>query len=210
MKQFLISFFVIIPVVLFSQDKNSDNKPDITKRPILSVSSKAFNIKNLCFTKFQYSMEGETLETVFQIENLTNSPLQLYAFVVASYEKEYITKSSFESPDLDDKNLIKNIRAYPDDLANFEYVEKDENGVDQKVYYKYPKNIKAGTFFDIDGKDTGQPYVVNDSLIVRVNHFNKFMKNYYFFNTITILLFDAADETLVFSQNYTVRPIRRR
>ena len=205
MKQFLISFFVIIPAVLFSQNQGSENRLDIKKRPTLSISSKFFTVKTLSFTKLQYDMSEEFLETVFRIENLTNTPIEFYAFVIASYESEYITRSSFESPDLEDRVLIKNIRAYPDDLTNFEYSEPDENGVEQKVYYKYPKNIKAGV-----EEVTGKPYVVNDAIIVRVRHYNKFVKNYYFFNTITILLFDAEDEKLVFSQRYTVKPIRRR
>ena len=204
MKKFLISFFVIIPVVLFSQDKSSDNILDIKKKPVLSVSSKLFKVKNLTFSRFEYDINGEILETFFQIENLTNTPLELYAFVIATYEKEYITQSSFESPDLEDRVFIKNIKAYPDDLTNFEYTEKDENGVDQKVYQKYPKNIKAGI-----NADTGKPYVINDTVIFKARHFSKYVKNYYFFNTITILIFDAEDEELVFSQNYTVRPIRR-
>jgi hypothetical protein len=206
MKKFLISFFVIIPVVLFSQDKSSGDRLDIKKKPILSLSSDSFKLKELDFSRFQYDISGECLETVFQIENLTNAPLQFYIFVIATYEKEYITKvSSFDRPVAVDSNLIKNIQAFPEDLTNFEYTEADDKGVDQKVYQKFPKNIKAG----ID-QETGKPYIVNDSMIFRAKHFNKFVKNYYFFNTVTILVFDADDEKLVFSQNYKVRPIRRR
>ena len=205
MKQFLIFIFIIIPVVLFSQDKNSDNKLDVKKRMTTAVASKLFKVKDLSFSKMQYDAYGDLLETVFQIENLANTQLQLYIFVIATYESEYIPKSSFESPDLEDRVLIKNIQTSPDDLKNFEYTEADENGVEQKVYYKYPKNIKAGI-----NQETSKPFVVDDKFIVTVRHFNKFSKNYYFFNTITILIFDAEDEKLVFNQNYTVRPIRRR
>ena len=204
MKQFLISFFVIIPVVLFSQDKSSGDRLDAKKKPVVSVSSDLFNLKNLTFTKFQYDMSGESLETVFQIENTTHVPLELYIFVIATYEQEHVKKSSFEFPDIEDPTLIKNIQTYPDDLANFEYTEADENGVDKKTYQKYPKNIKAGI-----EQDTGKPYVVYEKSIFRIKHFSKFRKNYYFFNAITILVFDAEDEKLVFSQNYKVQPIRR-
>jgi hypothetical protein len=206
MKQFLISFFVIIPVVLFSQDKNSENRLDVKKRPVISVSSKIFKVKDLSFTKLQYDVSGDILETVFRIENLINTPSEFYIFVIATYEREYIPKSSFESPALEDRVLIKNIQTYPDDLTNFEYTEEDENGVEQKVYYKYPKNIKAG----ID-QETGKPYVLTNKMIFRARHFSKYdKKEYYFFNTINIMIFDAEDEELVFSQNYMVRPIRRR
>jgi len=204
MKQLLISFFVI-PVVLFSQDKSTGDRLDIRNKPVLSVSSDLFKLRNMCFSKFQYDISGETLETVFQIENLTNAQLQFYIFVIASYELDHITKfSSFDRPIPIDDNLIKNIQAYPGDIANFEYTETDENGVDKKVYQKYPKNIKAG----ID-QETGKPHIVHDTIIFRSKHFSKFVKNYHFFNTVTILVFDADDEKLVFCQNYRVRPIRR-
>ena len=205
MKQFLISFFVIIPVVLFSQDKSSGDRLDITKKPILALASESFKIKNLSFSKFQYDITGESLETVFQIENLIHPPLEFYIFVIATYELDHITKfSSFDRPIPVDNNLIKNIQAYPGDIANFEYTDTDENGVDIKVYQKYPKDIKAGI-----NQETGKPHIVHDTIIFRAKHFSKFVKNYHFFNTVTILVFDADDEKLVFSQNYKVRPIRR-
>jgi hypothetical protein len=162
-----------------------------------------FHVKDLSFTRLEYDAGGEFLETSFRIENLTNVPIELYIFVVATFEKGYIPYSSFESLELEDRNWTKNFKPFPDDLTNFEYTDKDEKGEEKKFYYKYPKNIKAG--IDLA---TGKPYHIEEKFIFRGRHFNPYGKNYYFFNTITILIFDAADEKLVFSQNYAVKPRR--
>lgn len=203
MKQLLISLFLITPVLLFSQDKGADNQFDIKKQPVLSVFTDLFKVKNVTFTREQRDNYGEILGTEFQLENLTNVSMDLYIFVIATYENEYITKSSFEKPELEDRNLIKLIQTYPDEVTNYEYTQKDSAGAEKKVYQKYPKNIKAG----ID-KNTGKAYKLEDSLTFRCRHFSKFMKKYYFFNEITLLIFDS-DEKLIYRQNYSVKPVKR-
>lgn len=203
MKHLIISLFLITPALLFSQDKSAVNKIDLKKEPVLSVFTDLFKLKNLSFSREQPDNTGEELETEFQLENLTNVSMDLYIFVIATYEKEYITKSSFESPVLDDKEKIKLIHVYPDDISNFEYVIKDDSGVEKKVYQKYPKNIKAG----INTK-TGKPYTLNEILTFRSRNISKFMKKYFFFNQITILIFDT-DEKLLFRQSYSVKPVKR-
>jgi len=203
MKHLIISLLVITPVMLFSQDKAADKKLDLKKQPVLSIFSDLFKVKNLSFSKEQPDNSGEILETEFQIENLTNVSMDLYIFVVATYEKEYVTKSSFEKPDAEDRNLIKLIQTYPDEISNYEYTVKDSTGAETKVYQKYPKNVKAG----ID-KKTGKPYTLNDIITFRSLHLSKFLKRYYFFNEITIMIFDS-EEKLLFRQNYTVKPVKR-
>ena len=208
MKHLLISLFLITPMLLFSQekvsqDKVSDNKLDLKKEPVLSIFTDLFKVQNLSFSRTLNQDTGEFLETEFQIENLTDVSMDLYIFVIATYEKEYIPKSSFEKPELEDLTLIKLKKTYPDDLANFEYVVKDSTGAEKKVFQKYPKNIKAG----IDIK-TGKAYTLDDDLTFRCKHLSKFVKKYYFFNEITILIFDS-DEKLLFRQNYLVKPIKR-
>ncbi len=203
MKHLLIILFLITPVFLFSQDKGADNKLDIKKEPVLSIFTDLFKVQNLTFSKIQTDSNGEILETQFQIENQTNIPVNLYIFVIATYEKEYITKSSFEKPSMEDTKLIKLIQTYPDDISNYEYIIKDQSGAEKKVYQKYPKNIKAG----ID-KKSGKPYTLNDTITFSSRHFSKYMKNYYFFNEITILIFDT-EEKLLFRRNYNVKPIKR-
>jgi hypothetical protein len=203
MKHLLISLLLITPVLLFSQDKGADSQFDIKKQPVLSIFTDLFKVNNVTFTKEQKDYYGEYLGTEFQIENLTNVPMDLYIFIVATYEYEYITKSSFEKPDLEDRNLVKLIQTYPDEVSNYEYTQKDSTGAEKKVYLKYPKNIKAG----ID-KNTGKAYRLEDSFTFRCRHFSKYIKNYYFFNEITLLIFDS-DEKLIYRQNYTVKPIKR-
>jgi len=203
MKHLIISLFLITPALLFSQDKVADSKIDLKKEPVLSIFTDLFKLKNLSFSRLQPDNTGEILETEFQLENNTNVSMDLYIFVIATYEKEYLTKSSFERPDLEDKNTIKLIQVYPDELSNYEYIVKDEAGVEKKIYQKYPKNIKAG----ID-KKTGKPYNLNEIITFRSRNFSKFMKKYYFFNQITILIFDS-EEKLLFRQNYIVNSVKR-
>lgn len=203
MKHLVISLFLIIPALLFSQDKSAETKIDLKKEPVLSIFTDLFKLKNLSFSREQPDNSGEVLETEFQLENLTNVSMDLYIFVIATHEKEYLTKSSFERPDLDDKNTIKLIQVYPDDLSNYEYIVKDESGTEKKIYQKYPKNIKAGI-----NKRTGKPYTLDEIITFRSRNLSKFMKKYYFFNQITILIFDA-EETLLFRQSYAVKPLKR-
>ena len=203
MKHFLISLFLIIPVFLFSQDKGTTVKMDPKKIPVQSVRSELFKIINLSISKLQPDNTGEVLETQFQVENQTNIPVELYIFVVATYEREYITKSSFEKPSLDDRNPIKFIVTYPDEIVNYEYTEKEASGAEKKLYYKTPKNIKAG----ID-KKTGKPYRLEDIITFSSKHFSKYRKNYLFFNEVTILIFDT-EEKLLFHQNYSLKPVKR-
>ncbi len=203
MKHLIITLFLIIPALLFSQDKSAGTTIDIKKEPVLSIFTDLFKLKNLSFAKEQPDNSGEVLETEFQLENLTNVSMDLYIFVIATHEKEYITKSSFERPDLDDKKLIKLIQVYPDDLSNYEYIVKDASGADKKIYQKYPKNIKAGI-----NNITGKPYTLDDLLTFRSRILSKFLKNYYFFNQVTILIFDN-EEKLLFRQSYAVKPIKR-
>lgn len=194
---------MITPALLFSQDKSAETKPDLKKEPILSIYTDLFKLKNLNFSRLQPDITGEILETEFQLENLTNVSMDLYIFVIATYESEYIPKSSFESPELEDSNLIKLIKTYPDDITNFEYIVKDSTGADKKIYQKYPKNIKSG--IDVN---TGKPFTLNEIITFRSRLLSKFMKQYYFFNHITILIFDT-DEKLLFRQNYIVNSVKR-
>ena len=203
MKHLLLTLFLLTPALLFSQDKNADTKLDITKEPVLSVQTNLFKMKNLQFSKLLRDEKGETLETQFQIENLTNISMDFYIFVIATYEKESPIETSFDKINTEDKNPIKLIKTYPDDLPNYEYTVKDITGSDKKVYQKYPKNIKAGV-----NKDTGKPYTLNDVVTFHSFHVSPFIKKYHFFNEVTILIFDS-DEKLVFRQNYSIRPVRR-
>jgi hypothetical protein len=191
MKRFLSLLILIIPVLLFSQDKGTENTSGKKVFPVQAVGTKLFKIYNLSFNKMIPGYAGEVLEVEFQVKNLIETPLELYIFVIATYEKSYKTDSSFQSPSLDDPAQIKNIKVFPDDLSNFEYSEKDQAGNDKKVYIKYPKNIKAGV-----DPVTGKPFMLDENITFRTKFLSNYTRRYYYFNEITILIFDEKEELL--------------
>lgn len=199
MKRLIVILFLLSPVMIFSQSTATEEKTDLTGFPVLSVRNESFNLINLSFNEFVSDIRGKTLEVEFQLESKLDFSQQYYIFIIATNEKSYQTTSSFESPSLDDPDEMKLIVPYPDDLTNFEYVEKDEKGADKKIYVKYPKNIKAGV-----DSITGQPYVLDDRLTFRSRHLSKYRKNFLYFNQVCILIFDS-DEKLVYRQVYEVK-----
>lgn len=203
MKRFLSLLILFIPVLLFSQDKGVQNTTEKKLFPVQAVGTNLFKIHNISFNKMVPGYAGEVLEVEFQIKNLVEEPLELYIFVIATYEKSYITESSFESPSLDDAVQIKNIKVFPDDLSNFEYTEKNKDGSDKRVYIKYPKNIKAGV--DLS---TGKPYLLEEDITFRTKFLSKYARKYYYFNEITILIFDNKEEML-YREVFTVKEKKR-
>ncbi|HQO39090.1 MAG TPA: hypothetical protein PK986_01350 [Spirochaetota bacterium] len=202
MKRLIMILFLLFPVMIFSQNTATDGKTDFTAFPVQSVRNDSFNLINLSFNEFVSDIRGKTLEVEFQLESKLDYSRQYYIFIIATYEKSYKTKSSFESPSLDDPDEIKLLVPFPDDMSNFEYNDRDEKGTEKKVYAKYPKNIKSGV-----DPITGQPYVLDDRLTFRSRHLSKYRKNFVYFNQVCILIFDA-DEELVFRQVYEVRAKR--
>ncbi len=203
MKRFLFLLILIIPVLLYSQDKVSDNKSEKKPFPVQAYNTKLFQVNNISFNKTIPGYEGEVLEVEFQVKNQIKMDQELYIFVIATYESEYKTKSSFESPSLDDYERIKNISVYPDDLTNFEYNEKDSSGNEKKAYIRYPKNIKAGV--DVS---TGKPYLLDEDLTFRAKFLSKYSRKYYYFNEILILIFDSKED-LLYRQLFKVKEKKR-
>jgi len=203
MKRFLSLLILIIPVLLFSQDKTTQTPSGKKLFPVQAVSTKLFKLYNLSFNKMVPGYAGEVLEVEFQLKNLIEEPINLYIFVIATYEKSYKTDSSFQSPSLDDPAQIKNIKVFPDDITNFEYTEKDEAGNDKKVYIKYPKNVKAGV-----DPSTGKLYTLDEDITFRTNFLSKYARKYYYFNEITILIFDDKEE-LLYREVFTVKEKKR-
>mgnify|MGYP000925467741 CR=1 FL=1 len=201
MKRFLSLLIILIPVLLFSQETQTLSGKKIF--PVLAVKTDLFKVYNMSFNKTIPGYEGEVLEVEFQIKNLIEMPHELYIFVIATYEKSYKTDSSFQSPSLDDLNQIKNIKVYPDDLSNFEYTEKDKSGNDIKVYIKHPKNIKAGV-----DPSTGKPYMLDDNITFRTKFLSKYARKYYYFNEISILIFDNKEE-LIYREVFKVKEKKR-
>ncbi|HOP61842.1 MAG TPA: hypothetical protein PK358_15100 [Spirochaetota bacterium] len=203
MKRFLFLSILIIPVLLFAQDKNTGNTSEKKVFPVQSIDTDLFKVYNLSFNKMVPGYAGEVMEVEFQIKNLVEEPIELYIFIVASYEKHYKTTSSFESPSLDDPLKIKNIKVFPDDLTNFEYTEKDKSGKEKKVYIKYPKNIKAGV-----NAETGKPYMLDEDITFRTKFLSQYARKYYYFNEAIILIFDTNEE-LLYRQVFRLREKKR-
>lgn len=203
MKRFLSLLILIIPVLLFSQEKSGEDKSGKKPFPVLSYNTKLFEVYNMTFSKTVPGYAGEVLEVQFQIKNQIEAEQQLYIFVVATYESDYRTKSSFESPSLDDPSRIKNIKVFPDDLTNFQYTEKNKAGNEEQVYIKYPKNIKAGV-----NPATGKPYVLDEQLTFMTKFLSNYGRKYYFFNEILVLIFDEKEE-LLYRQLFKVKEQKR-
>lgn len=202
MKRILVLLFILIPVFIFSQDQE-EIKRDSLKMPVLSVDKKNFNVAEMSFNRIVPGSSEEILEVEFALNNLTDDPMSLYIFVIASYESHFFTTSSFQRPSLEDRDLIKVITPFPEDIKNFEYTYKDEKGNEKIEYLKYPKNIKAGI-----NPGTGEPYKLYDKMIFRSYHPFKDIKKYNFFNEIIILIFDENEE-LQYKNFFKVTPKRR-
>ncbi len=198
----LLLTFLLIPVMLFAQDKVDTNKKNESNFPVHSVRTDLFKIKQLSFNKTIPSDSGEILEVEIILENLVDDPMDLYVFTIASYENSYIPKSSFERPSKEDKNPIKLLVPFPNNIKNFEY-DHGQFGEKKPSYIKYPKDYKAGV-----NPDTGKPYLLNEKLIIRTTHLTKYLKKFNFFNEMTVLIFDK-DGKLLFRQQYHLNKVKR-
>jgi hypothetical protein len=202
MKRILIFLLILLPVILSAQDQENI-KNDPRKLPVLSINTDRFSMTNLSFNWAVPGEKEEILEVEFALNNLIDDPQNLYIFIIATYESHYYTKSSFERPSLEDREKIKVINTFPEDVKNFEYTYKDEKGNEVTEYLKYPKNIKAGI-----NPGTGEPYKLNERLIFRSYHPFKDLKKYKNFNEISILIFDEK-ENLIFRDFFHVKPMKR-
>jgi len=192
---------LLLPVLLFAQDKKAENigEPNF---PIHSIRSDLLKLKQLSFNKAVPFERGEILEVEMLLENQVDDPQELYIFTIATYEKEFIPKSSFIRPSLEDNNLIKLIVPYPNDLKNFEY-DRGQFGEKKKSYIKYPKNYKAGI-----NVSTGKPYILKEKLLIRTRHLTRYLKKFNFFNEMTILIFDK-DGKILYRQQYHLNKVKR-
>jgi hypothetical protein len=200
MKKYVIVVLVLLcPALLFSQEVKKDDAAKeqpkvITNIPVEAQYSNSFAIKNLFFNKrTDYSGKGEILEIEFILENLTDDPMDLYVFTIATFEKVEKTKSSLERP-VPIRERIRTFVTFPDDISNFSYpdtdgkgnIKKDKNGLEIVKLVKFPKNPKAG----VDPK-TGKPYHLDDKLTIYTTHLSKYKRNYFFFNNLAVLIFDS-------------------
>ncbi len=215
MKKYMFSILLLwlAPCVAMAQAAPGAEKPKVsTNIPSVSQYSDNFVIKNVFFNRrIDTGFKGEFLEVEFLIENKTDDPMDLYIFVIATYENVERTKSSFERP-VPQRERIRTFVPYPDDISNFSYtdtdekgnVRKDNNGQEIVKLVKFPKNPKAG----VDPK-TGKPYHLVDKMQIYTMHLSKYRQNYFFYNNIAILVFDEEGKP-VFRQLYEIKGKRNR
>jgi hypothetical protein len=173
----------------------------VTNIPVQAQYSNKFRIERYYFNrKIDPKGQGELLEIELLIENLTDDPMDLYIFTIATFEKVERTTSSFERP-VPEKERIRNFTPFPFDKKNFEYENPDKKGQTRLV--KYPKNPKAGV-----NPSTGGAYHLKDRLVVRTYHLSKYRTNYTFYNNATILIFDGEGKA-AFRQIYAIEGYRR-
>ncbi|MBN2041658.1 MAG: hypothetical protein JW864_16600 [Spirochaetes bacterium] len=179
--------------------RTSQNRQSLPSISAQSQYTDTFRIRNVNFTKdVDYMGRGEILEVQYTLCNMTDEPLDLYMFVIATYEKTEEAKSSFEMP-IPEKERLRSIVPFPDDIKNFQYEDPDNHKI---KFLKLPKNPKAGT-----NPDTGKPYHLVDRLNIWTHHLSKYRNNYFFFNEVAILIFNT-EGTLLYKQMYEISGVR--
>lgn len=204
----LVIVFITIPFILFGQDaakkeqgaenqkKNSEPAVSI---PALSQYSNNFKVSKMNFNrKIDVGGKGEILEVEMEFVNLLDEPQELLVFTIATFEKCERTNSSLEKP-IPEKERLRTFIPYPNDIKNFEYpdsdkdgnVRKEASGKEKIKYVKYPKNPLAGV-----NPETGKPYLLKDRLVIRATHLSLYRNNYFFFNNVSVLIFDKEGKPL--------------
>lgn len=194
-KNIFILILVLFASALLAQ---TTQKLDI---PVQSLYSNQVKIQDIYFNKrVDRAGKGDVLEVEVLFENLTDTPLDIYVNLIATYEKEEKTKSSFEMP-IPEKERIRNFVPYPDDIANYEYA--DSKG--KKIFQAYPKNTKSGI-----NPLTNKLYFlpVRDNLIIRSYHVSPYRKDFVFFNYVTVLVFDK-DGNPILREVYELKGTRK-
>ncbi|HSV96673.1 MAG TPA: hypothetical protein VLM75_07045 [Spirochaetota bacterium] len=209
LKKLLAAAFVIMPLALFAQsgpvkdapDKKEKSALSVTNIPVQAQYSGKFEVEHCYFNRrIDPGGKGELLEVEIILKSRQNDPLDMYIFTVATYEKVEKTKSSFELP-VPERERIRNLVPYPDDIKNYEYDNPDAKG--KTMLVKHPKNPKAG----IDPA-TGKPYTLKDRLVVRTYHLSPYRVDYVFFNNVIILIFDGEGNPL-YRKLYEIKGRRR-
>ena len=198
---------LMTPVMLLSQQTAPETTATVAKKPVPSVQAERSDLIEVAPIYFNRKLDitgkGEVLEAEIIVENMTDAPLELYIFTIATYEKDTSTKSSFQRP-FPFKEAIRYFVAFPEGEENFLYTEKDAKGKEYTIHRKYPKDFKKG----VDPK-TNAPYKLGDKKIVfRTTHLSKYRKNYTFFNEAAVLIFNKEGK-LLFQQLYQFKGWRR-
>ncbi len=181
------------PVKVPARDDSVVNFPSV---PAQTQYSDKIKVRGVNFSKrVDYSGEGEILEVQFVLENNLDEAQDLYLFIIATYEKPERTTSSFEIP-VPEKERIRSFVPFPDDIKNFQYPDPSkENAV---KLLKYPKNPMTGV-----DPATGKAYHLKDKLNIWTTHLSRYRNNFFFFNEVTILVYDHNGSPL-FRQLYSI------
>jgi hypothetical protein len=216
-KRILFILIRTIPVVITPQDKPAETPGpsapgDVnTNISVLSQYSNRFKFKEVYFNRrIDPGGRGENLMVDFALENQTDHEMDLYIFIIASYEIDVPSESTFTRPvPLEDR--IKNFAVSPGSIENFTYPDVDGKGVrkknmfneDMNKYVKFPKNPREGI-----NPETGKPWRLGGRLFFTTNILSPYKQNYYFFNNAAILIFDDQGKPL-FRQLFELKGFRR-
>jgi hypothetical protein len=202
MKKVMIFILILLPFVLAAQNEpepesqNSSNDIEVT-RPVQASQSPMITMRYESFNrKLDLYGKGELLQIEFQLHNQTDVDLNLYIFTFATYEEfEYEMNSFGDKPlYLNDMNILY-FRADPADEELYTYEKEDGSS----YFVKHPKDITKGV-----NPETGEPFKLDNTLIYRTNLLNHYRKKYNYFNMVTVLIFDADNNELLFRQVWTL------
>ncbi len=202
---------LMLPLTLYSEDKAEKPKESgknelntiLENYPPQMIKDDRFEIKNLTFGRvYDLHGRGEVLNVEFELKNMTDQTMEFYIIVIAAYTVEKRDKSSFLKP-LSDKDKIlmrsfvpfpiepKDFNKLPREMVNenfrYEYTNEKDSKEKSWVWLRFPRDIKKGI-----NPSTGKTYTLNENLYVKTSHLSKYRKNYYFFNEVTLLIYDAA------------------
>lgn len=195
----LITFiFSIFISSLFSQDSSgtrNEAKGNTGNIPAQALYSNKVYIDEVYFNRITEPLgKGEILEVSFELKSRVDEPQDIYIYVLATFENTEPDSSSFDMP-IPQEERIKSFVPYPlEDSKNYEY--PDPENKNKTILIKYPKNSKTG----IDPA-TGKPYHLVDFINIRTKHLSRYRNNFFFFNWVTILIFDK-DGSPIFRQLY--------
>ncbi|MBP7902086.1 MAG: hypothetical protein KA015_04650 [Spirochaetes bacterium] len=197
----ILALFIPVSFAFSQGDAVKETKTESkSDKPNQITSTDVFSMEHLSFNKkTDPAGKGELLQVEFALKNNTDSPMDLYIFMMGTIEEKEWVWNSFNNRKVALKKIaVKYFASTPDDKSQF---EKEEDG--KKVINKYPKDFKSG----ID-PNTGKAYRLESYLPVRTELLSHYRKKYQYFNYATIYIFDSEGE-LLFYQNYSLDKIRK-
>lgn len=227
-KSILAVAFIMMPFAAFAQNQEgkaaADNKGGLAKFPVQSIRPYEFDVKHYTMSRaYEVHGRGEILNVEFELHNNTDDPRELYIYTIATNELHRPHQSTFDQILTEDEKQVMRVfvpcpiaaedkKAEHRNMKNENFIFTLGEGENQhKTLMKYPVDPKLGVN-PLDGK----AYRLVDNLIVKTQHLSKYRKNYFFFNTLTLLIFDKNKLTdehgriwPVYRQVYKIEGLRR-